>query len=85
MFTRTIAASILALGLLTPVVASAQSFNTPCDEVNNRRADYGDCSVKTYDSGSAAFSAGAAVNAPRDSIGNFIDETAVEKNQRSDK
>jgi hypothetical protein len=83
MLTRTIAVSILALGLLSPVVASAQGSNTQCDEVTNHHADYGDCSDKTYNNGSAALSAGTSVNVARDSIGDFIDETTVEKNQRS--
>jgi hypothetical protein len=87
MFTRTIAASVLALGLLVPVIASTQSMaaepNYACSQDTNQRADYGDCDVKSTNNGSAAFSAATSASGPKDSIGDFIDETAVEKNQRS--
>lgn len=88
MFTRTIAASVLALGLLSPIVASAQGMsaepNYACSQDTNQHADYGDCNVKTGTSGSAAFAAAgdAGVKGP---IGDFIDETAQDKNQRSSK
>jgi hypothetical protein len=82
MFTRTLAASVLALGLLSPVVASAQS-DYACSQVNNQRADYGDCDAVTTNVASAALAAPSVTNGPKASIGDFIDETTVEKNQRS--
>ena len=82
MFTRTLAASVLALGLLSPVMASAQP-NYNCSQDTNQRADYGDCDVVKTSNGSVALAAPSVTNGLNASIGDFIDETTVEKNQRS--
>jgi hypothetical protein len=80
---HTIAASILALGLLSPVAFAGS--NDQCSQVNNRIADYGPCtdsqSTETYST--KPFSAEAVQNGKRDRVGDFIDETPEETNQRS--
>jgi hypothetical protein len=76
---RTIAASILALGLLAP---AAFAGNGPAgSEVTNHHGDY----VVVDDSASSTkgFSALAAPVAKRGPVGDFIDETTEESNQRS--
>ena len=57
MFTRTIAASILALGVFAPVIASAQAASPSiiCD--NKDQADYQDCNYNGSRSESQGFSA----------------------------
>jgi hypothetical protein len=76
---RTIAASVLALGLLAPVAFAADG--PAGSEVNNHRADYlvKDDAV----SSTQGFSAQAAPVAKRGPVGDFIDETAQESNERS--
>jgi hypothetical protein len=80
---RTIAASILALGLLAPV---AMAMDGPAgSEVNNRNADYGLQYRKNMPvlQSTKAFTAVVFQNGKRVSIGDFIDETTEETNQRS--
>ncbi len=78
---RTLAASVLALGLMAPVAMAAGG--PAGSEVNNRISDYGNVELAT--SSTKAFSAVVVTKVKRGSIGNFIDETAEEKNNRSSK
>jgi hypothetical protein len=80
---RTVAASILALGLLAPV---AMAMDGPAgSEVSNHVADYGMQYRKNMPvlQSTKAFSAVVFQNGRRVSIGDFIDETTEETNQRS--
>ncbi len=80
---RTIAASLLAIGLLAPVaMATDESAGS---EVNNRNADYGQHYRKDMPvlQTTKAFKAVVFENGKRVSVGDFIDETTEEKNQRS--
>jgi hypothetical protein len=77
MFTRTLAISFLALGLLSPVVASAQPSFT-CD--NKDQADYRDCNSDGTTSGAAALS---APTSDFSAIANDPDRRIDEKNDNS--
>jgi hypothetical protein len=89
MNTRIIAASILALSLLAPT-AYAANFGNPNSpagsEVNNKVADY----AVGADVGSTTVGSTEALSVTTDyngkghfNTGDFIDETNVERNQRS--
>lgn len=82
---RIIAASVLALGLLAPAAFAAENYN--CKTGQSEKADYGDCmsnmSSTAKMTSKNAFSAFVGKSMQRASIGDFIDETAEEKNQRS--
>ena len=80
---RTLAASVLAIGLMAPV---AMATNGPAgSEVNNRTADYGMQFRKDMPvlQSTKAFKTVILENGKRVSVGDFIDETTEEKNQRS--
>jgi hypothetical protein len=77
---QTIAASVLALGLLSPAAFAA---NGNCFEDQKDNANYVDCIDKNLNVQSDSSYGAAVVNpAPRDQVGDFIDETVEEKNQR---
>ena len=88
---RIFAASILALGLLAPAAfaegSSTSTNGRGCPDFPIKGGDFIDC----IDGGSSSSSSdyGLAVGTQErvgrgvGSIGDFIDETAVEKNQRS--
>jgi hypothetical protein len=80
MIYRTLAASVLALGLLAPASFAA---STDCSEVNNRVADYGTCSVDNSPAATNAFSATAVDAGSAGPVGDYVDETPAESNQRS--
>jgi hypothetical protein len=82
---RTIAASIFAIGLLAPVAIAMEG--PAGSEVNNRNADYGMEYRKNMPvlQSTKAFTAVVLKNGKRASIGDFIDETTEETNQRSSK
>jgi hypothetical protein len=76
---RTIAASVLALGLLAPM---AFAGNGPAgSEVNNRKADYP--VVETYNSSTQGFAATPLPRVKRGPVGDFVDETPQDSNERS--
>jgi opacity protein-like surface antigen len=77
---RILAASVLALGLLAPASFAA---NIDCNEVNNRIADYGTCSVDNTSNASNAFAATAIDAGNVGPVGDYVDETPAESNQRS--
>ncbi len=78
---RTIAASVLALGLLAPV---AFAGNGPAGtEVNNRKADYG--IEQNFDSSTQGFAATPLPRKNRGPVGDFVDETPEESNDRSNR
>ena len=82
---RTLAISVLALGFLAP---AAIAMDGPAgSEVTNHVADYGMQYRKNMPvlQTTKAFNAVIFENGKRVSIGDFIDETAEEKNQRSSK
>jgi hypothetical protein len=78
---RTLAASVLALGLLAPVGAMAD--NNYCSQDQLGRGDFIDC--KAGNVGNTAVFGAAAVDdrVVRGPVGDFIDETPAESNQRS--
>jgi hypothetical protein len=79
---RTLAASVLALGLLAPVGAMAET-NYNCSQDTNNRGEYADCNLsieKSSQVGAAAAVVGEVKSGP---VGDFIDETPAESNQRS--
>ncbi len=89
MITRTLAASILALGFLSPAAFSGD--NDFCSTNQAHRGEYPACNGVVVQP--AGVTAGAQAFAIPDvrrtgkwrSIGNYIDETAEERNQRSSK
>jgi hypothetical protein len=77
---QTIAASLLALGLLSPAAFAA---NGNCFQNQKDNANYVDCIGGDFNVKSDSSYGAAVVNpAPRDDIGDFVDETLEEKNQR---
>jgi hypothetical protein len=86
MNTRTIAAAILSLGLLASG-AFADSMNgannNACPTDMRDRANYADCIDKS--DGYSANSVGAAIVdvGPRGPVGDYVDETPADSNQRS--
>jgi hypothetical protein len=81
MNTRILASSILALGLLAPLSPSAFAAEPQCDSNRNRIADYGPCEpINNQDSDSYG---ATVVNPETGRVGDFIDETPEETNQRS--
>jgi hypothetical protein len=85
MYIRTLAASVLALGLLAPV-ANAMDGSAG-SEVNNHVADYGMQYRKNMPvlQSTKALKVLVLPNGRRASVGDFIDETTEETNQRSSK
>lgn len=82
---RTLAASILALGLLAPV---AMAMDGPAgSEVTNHIADYGMQYRKNMPilQSTKALKVLGFENGRRASVGDFVDETTEETNQRSSK
>jgi hypothetical protein len=79
---QTIAASLLALGLLSPVAFAGNEG--ACYQDNRDNANYVDCLRGNFNNSSDSY--GAAVVNPnaRDTsdVGDFIDETREQKNQR---
>jgi ABC-type transport system substrate-binding protein len=87
---RILAASVLALSLLAPTAFAGNSFGNPNapagSEVSNQNADYPDIvDVGTSYAGSSQALAvpGFANGKVRFNTGEYIDETNVERNQRS--
>ena len=78
---RIIAASVLALGLLAPAAFAAENYK--CSTGMNQSINYVDCATNMSSTSTNAFRAPEAQSMQRASIGDFIDETAEEKNQRS--
>jgi hypothetical protein len=82
MIYRTLAASVLAIGLLAPVGAmAANNNNCSLDQVN--KLDYADCKIDSIQASANSAAPAAVVSVERNSIGDYIDETTVERNQRS--
>ncbi len=83
---RTIAASILALGLVAPA-AFADGSNTldnkGCPDIRMHSADYADCQSGKVTPVNDNFGVLVKSSKARGSVGDFIDETIEEKNQRS--
>ena len=87
---RIIAASVLALSLLAPTAFAGNSFGNPNEpagsEVNNKNVEY-PAAVdvgSTYDGSTKAFAVPGVVNGKvHFNTGEYIDETNVERNQRS--
>lgn len=83
---RILAASALALSLLAPTAFASNTFGNPNapagSEVTNQQADY---LVGTVDAGSTqALAANDNVVSPGSfNTGDYIDESNVERNQRS--
>jgi hypothetical protein len=85
---RTFAASILALGLLSPAAFAAGSNtldNKGCPDIRMSNSDYVDCQAGTVTPVTEKFGVVVNTSKARGPIGDFIDETAEEKNQRSSK
>jgi hypothetical protein len=82
---RTIASALLAFALLAPTAFAMN--DVAGSEVTNHVADYGVQYRKNMPvlKSTKAFTAVLFENGKRTSIGDFIDETAEEKNQRSSK
>lgn len=80
---RTLAASVLALGLLAPVGAFAAETNYNCSQDQANKLDYVDCKADGAVQSTQGFSAANVGGVERQSIGDFIDESTVERNQRS--
>ena len=81
MIYRTLAASVLALGLLSP---AAFAGSNDCNEVNNRIADYGTCSTENVATDTSAFAATPVDVGNVGAVGDYVDETPAESNQRSE-
>jgi hypothetical protein len=80
---RTLAASVLALGLLAPIGAIAAESNYSCSQDQLNKLDYADCKMDNSVSSTAGFAAAGADDVGRQSIGDYVDESTVERNQRS--
>ncbi len=83
---RTLAASILALGLVSPISAFAAD-NGFCSQEQSNRSDYIDCNPEFRASTEQTALFGAAVAAEDvrkvGPVGDYIDETPSESNARS--
>jgi hypothetical protein len=80
---RTLAASVLALGLLAPVGAIAAESNYSCSQDQLNKLDYVDCKMDNSVSSTAGFAAASGGDVGLQSIGDYVDESTVERNQRS--
>jgi hypothetical protein len=78
---QTIAASLLALGLLSPA-AFAANGNGACFQDQKDNANYVDCLSGNFNVQADSYGAAVVNPAPRDDVGDFVDETLEEKNQR---
>jgi hypothetical protein len=78
MLTRTLAASFLAIGLLSPMAAYAASPDVICD--NKDQADYKDCNYNGTESNSQGFSAPSTNYGP---VIDDLDRRSQEKNDNS--
>jgi hypothetical protein len=88
MMYRTLAASTLALGLLSPMAFADGSNSTDgrgCPEIRQPNSQFLDCQGNYASPSRNEYGIAAPSARPRGSIGDFIDETAEEKNQRSNK
>jgi hypothetical protein len=84
MNTRLIAASILSLGLLAaPAAFATESNGLNCSKDSNQRADYADCYLGAVRGDTGTFGAAVVNAAPASNVGDFINETVEEKNQRT--
>lgn len=78
----TLAASLLAIGLLAPVGAMAETnYNCSIDQTN--KSDYLDCKDTVQKSTVQYGAAVVSDSVKRGPIGDFIDETPAESKQRS--
>jgi hypothetical protein len=79
---RTLAASLLALGLLAPVGAMAETnYNCSIDQTN--KSDYIDCK-DTSDNATVQYGAAVVLDEAKvGPVGDYVDETPAESNQRS--
>jgi hypothetical protein len=82
MITRIFAASILALGVLSPATFAAD--NDYCSTNQSHRSDYAPCTgvVQTADRQALEIRIEPRTK-KRGSVGSFVDETTDERNQRS--
>jgi hypothetical protein len=80
---RTLAASVLALGLLAPIGAIAAETNYNCSQDQANKLEYIDCKADNVTQSTQGFSAAAVGGVERQSIGDYVDESAAERNQRS--
>jgi hypothetical protein len=78
MLTRTLAASFLALGLLSPVASYAAPADTICN--SDDQADYRDCNYDGLTRGSAGFS---TQSNEFGTVSNDFDRRVDEKNDNS--
>lgn len=84
MFTRTLAASIAALGFLSPAVFAGD--NDYCSTIQAHRSDYPPCNFGAQSAETQGLAIRVAPRAKmRGTVGNFIDETTDERNQRTSK
>jgi hypothetical protein len=82
MITRTVAASILALGFLSP--ATIAGDNDYCSTIQSHRSEYPACTGVVNTEGTQALEIRSEPRAKKwRSVGSFIDETTEERNQRS--
>jgi hypothetical protein len=84
MHTRILAASLLSLGLLAaPAAFAGESNGYNCSKDDNQRADYADCYKGDGSAGTTTYGAAVVEAAPKGRVGDFINETVEEKNDRS--
>jgi hypothetical protein len=82
MKTRTFAASILALGFLSP--ATFAGDNDYCSTNQSHRSEYPPCTGVVTSANTQALQVSTEPRAKkRGSVGAFVDETTEERNQRS--
>lgn len=86
-FAQTLAASILALGLLAPVAfAEGRGTSTDlngCPDFAIAGGDYIECQANTSNRSNGSYGLTAPNRRVRGPVGDFVGETAQQKNQRS--
>ncbi len=86
MITRTLAASVFALALLAPAAFAGNSFGNPNapagSEVTNQHVEYPVNDVTVGSTQGFAVEAGVSNTGPFNT-GDYIDESNVQRNQRS--
>ena len=88
MIIRTLSASILALGLLTSAAfAEGRGTSTDlngCPDFAIAGGDYIECQANTSNRSNGSYGLTAPNRRVRGPVGDFVGETAQQKNQRSD-
>jgi hypothetical protein len=81
---RILAASVLALGFLAPVGAMAADTSYNCSEEQRNKKDYTDCDANIGNSNvTYGFAAQDIEVRKPGTVGDYLDETREESNQRS--